>query len=342
MTRVLTVHRAGPQVTVQDLGRPGFLAQGLSRGGAADRLALAEGAALLGQETSCAVLELAGFGGRFEVSEPVRAALTGAPMTAILGDRVVEWNTSFTLHPGEVLDIGAATAGTYGYLSFAGGIDTAPFLGSRAVHLVAGISGVLAAGNVLPIGPDPDPGRAPMRIDPEPRFTGGDVRIIPGAQTALYDDVTRARFEATEFTRDTRGNRQGVQLAFDGAPFKAEGQRTILSEIIVPGDIQMTGDGIPFVLLPECQTTGGYPRIGSVLPADLPLVAQAMPGTPLRFRLLDIAEARGSHIPEERRFAALADRLEPAVRDPRDMRDLLHYQLISGVTAGVDASVKEK
>ena len=334
MNRSLTVRRAGPQVTVQDLGRPGYLAQGLSRGGAADRLALAEGAALLGQDTGLAALELAGFGGGFEVSAPTRVALTGAPMTATIGDRAVAWNTSFTLEPGEVLEIGTATAGIYGYLSVAGGIDTLPLLGSRAVHLVAGLGDKLEAGAVLPIGADPDPGCPPMRLEAAPRFSGGDVRIVAGAQTAFYDTETRARFERTEFTRDARGNRQGVQLAFDGAPFEAQGQRTILSEVIVPGDIQMTGDGVPFVLLPECQTTGGYPRIGSVLPEDLALVAQAMPGVRLRFQFLEIDAARAVHTPEAQRFAALGDKVAPAVRDPREMRDLLGFQLISGVTAG--------
>ncbi|MEM0946483.1 MAG: urea amidolyase [Pseudomonadota bacterium] len=342
MTRSLRILRSGPQVTVQDLGRPGYLAQGLSRGGAADRLAVAEGAALLGQHPGLAVLEFAGFGAQLQVTEPMRAALTGAPMIATLGDRAVEWNTGFTLHPGDVLDVGAAKTGVYGYLSVAGGIDSAPMLGSRAVHLVAGLGTRLEPGDVLPVGPDPVSDRPPMRLTPEPRFQGGEVRIVPGAQTALYDAATRIRFEATAFTRDARGNRQGVQLAFNGAPFEVEGQRTILSEVIVPGDIQMTGDGVPFVLLPECQTTGGYPRIGSVLPEDLPIVAQAMPGAPLRFTFLDIDSARRAHLPEPDRFAAVAASAIPAVRDPRDMQDLLHYQLISGVTAGADTSGKDR
>ncbi len=336
MSRTLTIRRAGPQVTVQDLGRPGYLARGLSRGGAADRLGLAEGAVLLGQGAGHAALELAGFGGGFEVSAPTRVALTGAPMPATVGERTIPWNTSFLLMPGEVLEIGTATAGIYGYLSVAGGIDTPQMLGSRAAHLVAGVGDKLAPGDVLPVGSDPAPDRPPMRLDAEPRFSGGDVRIVPGAQTAFYDKETRARFEATEFTRDARGNRQGVQLAFDGEPFEAQGQRTILSEVIVPGDIQMTGDGVPFVLLPECQTTGGYPRIGSVLPEDLALVAQAMPGVRLRFRFLDIDQARADHIPEARRFANLGNHVSAAVRNPAEMRDLLDYQLISGVTAGAD------
>ena len=81
MTRALLIHRAGPAITVQDLGRPGYLARGLSRGGAADRLALRQGAALLGQAVGAA-LEMAGLGGSFSVTAPTRIALTGAPMRA--------------------------------------------------------------------------------------------------------------------------------------------------------------------------------------------------------------------------------------------------------------------
>ena len=180
-----------------------------------------------------------------------------------------------------------------------------------------------------------------MALEAAERFSGGTVRIVPGAQTGLYSAKTRARFEATPFIRDPRGNRQGVRLAFDGAPFEAEGQRTILSEVIVPGDVQMTGDGTPFVLLPECQTTGGYPRIGSVLPEDLPIVAQAAPGTPLRFRFLTVGEARAAHRDEATRFAALSGAVRPLLRDPAQMADLLSHQLVSGVTAGAHPEDKE-
>ena len=102
----------------------------------------------------------------------------------------------------------------------------------------------------------------------------------------------------------------------------------------MPGDIQITGDGTPFVLLSECQTTGGYPRIGSVLPSDLPRVAQAPPGAEIRFSFVSLDEATRI----ERRHAeaqrALPGKVHPLIRDPHGMSDLLSYQLISGVTAG--------
>lgn len=334
MTARLLVRAAGPQITVQDLGRPGHLAVGLSRGGAADRTALLEAAALLGQDPGLAALELAGAGGSFEVTEPVRIALTGAPMRTMAGDRPLAWHAAHRLDPGTRLAIGSPEAGSYGYLSVAGGIATPLLMGSRATHRMARIGRTLEAGDEIPLGGDPFPGRPPLTLDAPDRFRGGTVRVVPGGQTAMFPEAQRARFAATTFTRDLRGNRQGVRLAFDGDPFGAEGGRSVLSEIITPGDIQMTGEGTPFVLLPECQTTGGYPRIASVLPEDLPIVAQAAPGTALRFAFLSLEEARAAWRSEADRLAVLKASVRPLIRDPRDIPDLLGYQLISGATAG--------
>ncbi|MGX0903861.1 biotin-dependent carboxylase-like uncharacterized protein [Roseovarius sp. MBR-79] len=333
MSRALIVHQAGPGVTVQDLGRPGYLAYGLSRGGAADRLAIFEGAALLGQDPALAALEMAGMGGTFTASEDMRIALTGAPMRASIDGAPLTWNASHLLPAGARLTIGPATAGVYGYLHVGGGIATPDILGARSAHLAAGIGRALKADDTLPIGPDRGQ-ETGLVLDPEDRFSGGEVRVVAGYQTPMFPEDEVTRFECTRFTRDARGNRMGVRLAPDGAGFAARAGLTVLSEAIVPGDIQITGDGAPFVLMAECQTTGGYPRIGAVLPCDLPRVAQAAPGTALRLRFVPPDEALAA----ERRAAearkTLRRRITPLVRDPHDIRDLLSYQLISGAIAG--------
>lgn len=333
MTRALIVHRAGPGVTVQDLGRPGFLAFGLSRGGAADRLAMAEGAALLGQDRELAALEMPGIGGEFEATEDTRIALTGAPMHAAMDGARIAWNASHLLPAGARLSIGAVETGSYGYLHVGGGIDTPRVLGGRATHLAAGIGAPLAVGDRLPIGADPrDDVNAYLPTNP--RFTGGSIRIVPSLQTGTFAPAEVARFEATVFHRDTRGNRMGVRILPDGDGFQSAAGLSVVSEVIVPGDIQITGDGTPFVLLSECQTTGGYPRIGSVLPADLPRVAQAPAGAELRFGFVTLEEAVEIEAREAERRDALAKTLVPLVRDPRKMPDLLSYQLISGMIRG--------
>ena len=125
-----------------------------------------------------------------------------------------------------------------------------------------------------------------------------------------------------------------TRLNPQGAGFQADGGLTVLSEIIMIGDIQMTGDGAPFVLLSEAQTTGGYPRIGTVLPCDLPKLVQARPDAALRFAFIDGEAAVAAERADRAAVAALSAQISPMVRDPGDVSDLLAYQLISGVARG--------
>lgn len=333
MSATLTLHRAGAGLSVQDMGRPGHMAQGLSRGGAADRLALREAAALLGLKTPVAGIEMALTGAEFSVGQPTRVALTGARMQASLNGTPVDWNATLLLSPGDRLNIGAVRAGTYGYLTPAGGIATPLVMGARSAHLAGGIGAPLAAGTTLPIGDDPAPATPAMILRPDDRLAGGELRVMPGPQSGLFDAATRDRFFATAFRRAPAGNRQGVRLDFDGAPF-AGGTAGLASDIVRPGDIQMTGDGIPYVLLAECQTMGGYPRIGTVIPQDLPRIAQAMPGMPVRFRAITTQEADALWQPEAAVMKSLARQVQTRLRDPHDIPDLLSYQLIGGVVRG--------
>jgi len=330
------LHAAGPGTTLQDAGRPGLAAIGLSRGGAADREALAEAAALLGLREATTAIEMPGMGVTFEVTAPTRVALTGAPMPARVGDRPLAWNASHWLEPGERVSLRGAEAGLYGYVSFPGGIETKPVLGSRAAHLAAGLGKVLEAGARLPLGADHKPDAVPLTLPRPDRFGGGTLRFAEGPQTGLFSDETLARFEATAFTRSATGNRQGVKLDMEAEAFTSEAPKGLASEFIFEGDIQMTGEGTPYVLLAECQTIGGYPRIGTVVPDDLPRIAQARPGEPIRFARVGLDELAGLDTPLASRIAALANRTTPLVRDPATIPDLLAYQLISGVTAGHD------
>lgn len=340
MSPAVIVHRVGPGVTLQDTGRPGYLAFGLSRGGAADRMALAEGAALLWQKDDLAALELPGMGGEFEATDDMRIALTGAPMAASIDGARLAWNASHLLPKGARLLIGAAEKGNYGYLHFGGGLEARHILDAGSAHLAAGIGAQIKPGDRLTTGKD-EGSDTGLRLPPEERFGGGTIRIVPSLQTEFFTRTEIERFEATSFQRDTRGNRMGVRLLADSEGFKSEAGLSVLSEVIVPGDIQITGDGTPFVLLSECQTTGGYPRIGSVLPADLPRVAQTRPGENLRFTFVSLEEAVSIEKRARDYRKSLQKRLKPLIRDPATIANLLSYQLISGVTAGHDLERKE-
>lgn len=334
MSHALMVHRAGPGVTLQDSGRPGYLGFGLSRGGAADRLGMAEGAALLGQDDRLAAFEMAGMGGEFEALCDLRIALTGAPMRASIDGARLSWHASHALPAGARLSIGGTEQGCYGYLHLGGGIDAPRILGSCSAHLASGLGQPVAPGTRFDIGADQGNGEVNRLVPAEPRFEGGIVRVVPSLQTDFFGAAGIDRFAATTFHRDTRGSRMGVRLVSDGEGFHSEAGLSVLSEVVVPGDIQITGDGTPFVLLSECQTTGGYPRIASVLPCDLPRVVQAPPGTALRFRFVTLEEAVAAERRADTHRKGLRSALRPLVRDPHDIRDLLAYQLIDGITAG--------
>ncbi|WP_147111636.1 biotin-dependent carboxyltransferase family protein [Tateyamaria sp. syn59] len=332
----LHVHQVGPGVAVQDLGRTGFLAKGLTRGGAADRLAVYEGAALLGQAADLAVVEMVGTGGTFEATADVRIALSGAEMTAQIDGAAVAWNASHSVPAGSLLSIGPTRAGTYGYLNIGGGFETDVMLGSRATHQSCGLGTLIAAGDTLPVGQDTrtDIG---LTLPRDTRFTGGTVRIVPSMQTDDFAPETRARFEQTTFRRDPRANRQGIRMDSDGEGFSAAKALGIVSEVIVPGDIQITGDGTPFVLMAESQTTGGYPRIGTVLPCDLPRVAQAPAGASLQFQFVSLEEGAAIEARARAAWAALPKAATPLVRDPATIQDLLSYQLVGGAISATDA-----
>lgn len=328
----LKVLRIGPLASIQDQGRPGQLQQGVSRGGAADLLALAEGAALLRQDTHLAALEMAGIGGLFEATGPLRIALTGAPMQVSLDGESLAWNASHQMWAGQKLEIGAARKGQYGYLHLGGGIASEVLLGARAVHVMSGLGSPVAVGDVLPCGDDR--GReVGLGLAAEDRFQGGALRIVEGFQSDLFAAEVRARFADTAFRRGSRANRMGVEMTSDGAGFSAAGQLNILSEVILPGDVQMTGDGKPFVLLREAQTTGGYPRIGTVLPCDLSKVAQAQAGTDLHFTWVTLDEGLAIQAKQDALVKALPSACKPLLRDPAMMQDLLSFQLVSGVVS---------
>ena len=333
MSRTLEVIAAHPGVTVQDGGRPGLLASGVSRGGAMDPRALDEAGALLRTSVTAAI-EMAGHGGRFRiVGGDAVIALTGAPMRAEAGGRRLGWPGSHRLSDGDTLSIGPAERGVYGYLSVDGGFELPKILGAVSAHLLAGLGAPLASGDALPLGP-PSRAEAGMTFDQEDRFSGGTVRLLPSAQTDRFGPEQIARLEQEAFAKDARANRQGARLSIEGEGFAAEGGLSVTSEAIVPGDIQIVGAGAPFVLLAECQTTGGYPRIATVIPPDLPRIAQAPAGAELRFRFVTLEEALEARRADSAAADELPRALRPLIRDPAEIDDLLAYKLIDGVTSG--------
>ncbi|MEO1193397.1 MAG: biotin-dependent carboxyltransferase family protein [Pseudomonadota bacterium] len=339
----LAVLSAGPCVTVQDAGRPGYQRYGVAEGGALDRYALAEGAALLQNDPASAAIECFGLGGRFQAKGgALRFALSGAPMAAYQMDATgqkerLTWRASGLLQEGEVLELGAAEGGLVSYLHLGGGIAVMRELGARATHLRAAIGPPrLEAGQSLSVGPDQSADKELRRKRlPEPDYLGKrEIRILWGPQAERFSPAVRQRLLESDYRVSAKRDRMGARL--EGPSLEAEGQLTGLSDAVSLGDVQVPGDGLPLVLLADRQPTGGYPRIATVISADLAAFAQLESGQPFRFRLVEEEEALEALAAWRRKIAGLSKRITPLLRDPRELPDLLSYNLIDGVVTGGD------
>ena len=335
MSGRIEVLSAGPGVTIQDRGRRGYLRYGLTAGGAMDSYALVEGAALLGNDLDAAALEIFQFGGRFRALDgPLIFTLTGAPMRASINGASVRWRITQRLAQDEVLDIGGSLgAGSYGYLHLCGGIDAPLVLGSRATHLRAKIGGIfgraLQAGDVINTFPKSEP---PVGLVlPDPNYLGTRIiRVNKGAQAYLFDQKQFAHFTETSFSISNRRDRMGIRLESDGPPFTTDAGLTVISDAVVAGDVQVPGDGIPTVLMADRPPTGGYPRIATVISADLCALAQLPNGARFQFKLTDEAAALSALRLHRHAIATLPSQVHPLVRDSSTIKDLLSYELISG------------
>lgn len=328
---------AGPMLTVQDAGRAGLRHMGVSDAGPVDAAAMALANALCGNAPGTAALEFAGPAGSFTVSRPVRFAVAGGDCDIRVDDRMMQAGESHRLKPGEVLRIGTARDVVWAYLAFSGGIATVPVLGSRATHLRSGLGGVdgrcLRGGDVLPLGEDqPDAPclrpAVPLHGASLPRGQG-PIRVVLGPQQDYFDAGTLARLTDAEFLVTPQRDRMAMVLG--DVPLPAARGHDIVSDGTVPGSIQVPGSGQPLVLLVESQTTGGYPKIATVISSDLPRLAQLPVGSRLRFAAVPRDEAERIGIARAR---ALRDALAALVAKPEGtLRSdyLLSCDLVGGI-----------
>lgn len=310
MTNIL-IKQAGPMLTVQDLGRSGMLHLGVSGAGPMDGPSMRIANRLVGNADTQALLEFAHVGGQFEVTQPVRFAVTGGMVDITVdGERRHGWE-SFALLPGQVLRIGALRDAVWGYLAFSGGIDTPPVLRARSTHLRTGIGGLegrrIAAGDSLPLGATQP---APLLAVVQPfRRPLGPMRVIKGPQGDHFDAAAWDDFLGNDFTISASRDRMAQML--EGPIIRAAGGHDIVSDGTVSGSIQVPSSGRPIVLMAERQTTGGYPKIATVASVDLPRLAQAKTGSAVRFTLISQDEGEDLSIARSQALAAALSGLEP-------------------------------
>lgn len=275
-----------PFSTVQDFGRVGWRRFGVTGAGAMDIESHAVANALVGNAVEAATIEFAHGGGEWAISgAPARIAVAGGSFAASIDGQAVPDGSSAVLRPGARLQIGGARDAVWGYLAVSGGIRVERELGSRATYVRAGIGGLdgrkLEAGNALPLQP-------PAVSGPERRLhraraddPAAPIRVVLGPQDDYFTAESIAVFLGSHYQVTWQADRMGYRL--EGPPLEHSRGFNIVSDAILPGSIQVPGNGRPIVLLRDAQTTGGYPKVATIISADLGRFAQLRPLSRMRF-----------------------------------------------------------
>lgn len=306
-----TVVRAGFLTTVQDLGRKGYREFGVSLGGALDAFGLRVANLLVGNEKSAAGLEITLGGLQLRFADERIVAWCGGEFDVRVGSTSLPAGHAACLEADEELKFGRPQIGCRSWLAISGGIDVPIVLESRTTDLRANFGGLegraLRDGDEFPLGEKPRSTPAaterisswspphdwvsPARREPILRFAWGPDWI-------RFDDVTIQRFTNESFVVSPDSDRMGVRL--EGPELKRNDNVDLISEAVVPGTIQVPPDGKPILLLGDCQTIGGYPKIAHVITVDLAQAAQLRAGDTVRFSEVSLADAHELLIERER------------------------------------------
>ncbi len=281
---VVEVLDPGLLTTVQDAGRPGHRRIGVSGAGPVDARAHAAANRAVGNPAGAAALECTVAGPALAFLAPARFAVAGADLGAVLeradlGDWPVPLGGAVLARPGNVLRFAGRRSGCRAYVALAGGLDVPAVLGSRSTDVPSAFGGLLgralAAGDLLCVGRAA--GGAEIAAPPAGPFAArASVRVVLGPQADHFDEEELARLLSTPWRVGATSDRVGCRL--EGEPLRHRGPAEILSDGMVPGSIQVPPDGRPIVMAADGPTTGGYPKIATVVTADLPLLGQLVPG----------------------------------------------------------------
>lgn len=287
----------GLLTTVQDMGRYGYQRYGVPVSGAMDLLALRVANILVGNQEGEAGLEITLVGPRLRFLADTVISITGADLAPHLNDEPVSMWQAVAVPRGGTLSFGSFRDGVRAYLAVAGGIDVPRVLGSRSTFTRSRLGGLegraLRAGDVLSaIGEGPVTRVEGRRLPREqvPIYGHGHrLRVVLGPQDDAFTEEGVQTFLSSTYTVTPQSDRMGYR--FQGPRVQHKGGADIVSDGIPFGGVQVTGDGMPIVLLADRGTTGGYTKIATVISADLASVAQALPGDTVSFQSVSVEEA---------------------------------------------------
>ncbi len=341
MTAFLKIQEPGIHSTIQDLGRFGYQDLGVPVSGALDATSFRLANALAGNDEKMAAIEILLQGPTIEVcAETVSIALAGTSTPIeVLGEtpRLVPPWQSLMLRQGEVFRIGPVRGSVGCYLAIEGGFDLEPILGSLSTYVRAGLGGFnggrLAQGDELPLRQDSVPERTEVRLAKWPDLAPRErLRVVLGPQLGDFKEDSVETFLNAAYRVSPQADRMGFRL--DGPPLSHARDFNIVSDGIATGAIQVPGSGQPIVLLADRQTTGGYPKIATIISADLPAAGRLKPGDPVRFIAVEVKQAEAIRRKDEEEIMAMIAGIVPA-REPGnlDLGSLYGSNLVSGVVS---------
>ncbi len=297
----INILRAGPLTTVQDLGRAQHRHEGVSLGGALDRHAARVANLLVGNPESASLLEISLGRTCIQFEDERAIAWCGGEFKLEAGGENIPPGHLCRIGADEELEIAPGGHGCRAWLAIGGGIDVPLVLGSRATDLRAGFGGwlgrALRDGDKLPLGERSGARENLVRVSSwsaptewsRPASSRPILRVVHGSEWNEFTEASRAAFLTQRFTVSDKCDRMGARL--EGAPLSGPRSLERLSEPVAPGTIQVPNDAQPILLLGDCQTIGGYPKIAHVITVDLLLAAQLRPNDSVGFREVTPAEA---------------------------------------------------
>ncbi len=329
----LLVQACGPGTTIQDHGRFGWQRYGVGPAGAMDKPALAMANLLVGNGPGAASIELALAGMRLLVEGgAARIAVAGADQVVKVDGVVIAALAAVTVRAGQTIDIGSCRGGQFGYLAIAGGLDIAPQLGSLSLQLRAELGGIdgraIRTGDRLPLllaepsGPDLAAARG---IE----AGAGPIRVLLGPQDDYFTAKGLATFLSAAYTVSQQSDRMGVRFTGDKIEHGPAGYN-IVSDGIATGSVQVPGSGEPLILLADRQTTGGYPKIATVITADHGRLSQMRPGSVVHFQSVTRGAAVDALKAQRAALDAFRFALKPAGAAAFASADLLALNLVDG------------
>ncbi|NDP46815.1 MAG: biotin-dependent carboxyltransferase family protein [Sulfuriferula multivorans] len=309
---MMEVQSSGALNTIQDLGRYGYRKIGVSVAGTMDKLALAAGNLLLGNHPNSACIEITIFPFRVRFLTDTGIVVTGADCAAELdGASVLPWWAT-PVRSGQLLVLSAPTRGCRAYLTVRGGINVPVVLNSRSTDLKAKFGGhdgrSLRKGDRLAVlnasvprgeweaGYGVEPPHLALPFNPGSADGAVAVRVIPAAEYEKFPKYGQAQFWDSLWLITPNSNRQGYRLSGTALPTK--GQSELLSHGIVPGTIQVPPSGQPIIQMSDANTSGGYPKMGTVIEADMWRLAQARLGENLKFVPVTVQDAIAALVAE--------------------------------------------